>query len=360
MKTSLRRSSFPLVALLVLATLDFSACSPTYVFRAAYEEARILWRREPIAAMLDDERFDAKERTKLRLVLDARSYAEDGVGLNVGGSYRSVSKIENKPIVYLVTAARRDRLQSYTWWFPIVGRVPYKGFFSEAKAREAAADLERQGYDTYVRPSVAFSTLGWFDDPLLSTLLRLQDVTLANIVFHELFHNTVFVPGSADFNESAANFAGHRSSIEFFCKLAPADEDACRSSSAQWQDAIVMSRFLAAEIGRLEEFYRTTKSERALLAGRERIFGEIREHFGELDLQTDRYDDFKTDKLNNASLLHDRVYYRDLDLFEELYRQRGSVARSVRALETLTGRKGNPFENLRELLGGGRWQMALG
>ena len=104
-----------------------------------------------------------------------------------------------------------------TWWFPIVGRVPYRGFFSVDDALDAERDLQKEGYDTYVRPTAAFSTLGWFNDPVLSTTLQTDDVEIVTTVLHELAHRYLFVPGQVGFNESFANFIGRVAAIQFFC-----------------------------------------------------------------------------------------------------------------------------------------------
>ncbi len=172
-----------------------SGCSPFYVIRAAYEEGKILWRREPIPDYLEKPELAADTQDKLKLVLAVREYARDVLKLNVGGSYSSYSYVDRPDLTYILTAAPRTELRPYTWWFLIIGRVPYKGYFSKEDAAAAAKELEDAGYDTNIRTSAAFSTLGWFDDPLLSHLLRYDKVTLAEVVFHELFHNTLVRQG---------------------------------------------------------------------------------------------------------------------------------------------------------------------
>jgi len=197
-------------------SIILSGCSPFYVLRAAYEEGKILWRREPIAQFLEKPDINQETQEKLKLVLAVREYARDVLKFNVGGSYASYSYVDRPDLTFILTAAPKTELIPYTWWFLIVGRVPYMGYFSKADAEEAAAELRAEGYDTNIRTSAAFSTLGWFDDPLLSHLLRYDKVTLADVVFHELFHNTLYVKGAGNFNESSANFIGHRAAIDFF------------------------------------------------------------------------------------------------------------------------------------------------
>ena len=193
-----------LIAVVVAAAV--AACSPGYLLRAAWEEGKILNRRRPISSIVADTATDWETREKLMLVLQARQFAADTLGLNAGKSYTLFSRVDSDTLVMVLSAAYKDRFQPHTWWFPIVGRVPYKGFFDFDDAEKARRKLEARGLDTYLRPSAAFSTLGWFNDPLLSTLLRYDHVSLANTVIHEIFHNTYFAPGQAVFNESLANF----------------------------------------------------------------------------------------------------------------------------------------------------------
>jgi predicted aminopeptidase len=161
-------------------------CSPTYVLQAGYEEAKILWSRRPIEEILQRTDLDASTREKLQLVLRVRQFAEHELGFRVGGSYNSLAEVKQPPIAHVVTAAQRTRLEPYTWWFPIVGRVAYKGYFNELDARQEAQSLEGRGYDTVVGRAIAFSTLAKAD-PLLphsssSTTRKLRSCT----ILHEL------------------------------------------------------------------------------------------------------------------------------------------------------------------------------
>ncbi len=342
------RSAVP-VALFVSAPALFS-CSAGYVARAAYEEARILWKREPIETVLKQPDLAPAVKRKLELVLEVREFAATRLGFRVGGSFRSISPVDRGAVVQLLTAAPRDRLEAYTWWFPIVGRVPYKGFFSQRAALATAAELEKDGYDTYVRPAIAFSTLGWFDDPLPSSLLKHDEITLAQVVFHELLHNTLFLAGETSFDESLATFAGYRATVEFFCDGQRSTSEQCHGATADWQDTLTISAFFAESIARLQKFYETKPTGAALEEGRQRAFAEIREQFGALKLHPGRYADFAAGTINNASLLQERIYLEDLALFDQLYRAEGNLRATVTLIEAAVDKGGDPFQRVREAL----------
>ena len=203
------------VGAVVLITSLASACSPIYVIRAGIAEAKILRARRPIPEVILDPATDERTKTKLTFVVEARNYAIDEFGLDVGRSYTSFSQLKSDTLAMVLSAAHRDQLTPKTWWFPIVGRVPYKGYFNENAAIKEQGKLEEDGFDTFLRPTAAFSTLGWFADPLLSSLLRLDEVDLVETVLHELSHNHLFVKGQVRFNESYATFVGRAGAIEF-------------------------------------------------------------------------------------------------------------------------------------------------
>jgi len=306
------RRAAALAAAVALA-LSLAGCAAGYVVRAAYEEARLLWRRQPIDQLLARDALEPAMRSKLELVLAVRHFAATALGLRVGGSYASFAEVDGSQVVHVVSAAPRDALTPYTWWFPIVGDVPYRGYFDQADAESLAAELEHDGYDTLVRPAGAFSTLGWFDDPLPSTLLRADETRLAETVVHELTHNTLYVPGQAAFNESFATFVGLRGAELFFVQNA----DAVRATrvAARAADALTFAGFLDGAIARLDAAYARGIDE----SSRQALFTALQGDAGRQQWLTNDYAAFWRRPLNNAVIVQDRLYADRLDVFEDVY-----------------------------------------
>jgi predicted aminopeptidase len=334
-----------------------SGCSPIYVLRAVYEEGKILWRREPIADYIQrpEVTLDAKE--KLELVLAVRDYARDVLKLNVGGSYASYSYVDRPDLTHIVVAAPKTELRPYTWWFLIVGSVPYKGFFEKADAEAEADRLKAEDYDTNIRPSAAFSTLGWFDDPLLSHLLRYDKVVLSEIVFHELFHQTLYVNGAGAFNESVANFIGHRAAIDFFRERFGATSAEHKRAIQVWEEEREFGLFIAELAQRLTELYDRDIPRADKLRLREEVFSSGKEDWARriAGRPQHRARAFSQQPLNNAVLMHYVVYLKDLDLFESVYEQSGrSLVKTIERLRQAVDGGGEPFEavsrSLREKL----------
>lgn len=342
----------------VLATtLLLTACSPTYVIRAGYEEAKILSRRQSIRKLVDDPRTPPEERAKLALVLQARGFARNALHLKAGDSYTTYSRLKSDTLALVVSAAYRDRFRAYTWWFPIVGHVPYKGFFSESAARAEMRRLEERGLDTYVRPTAAFSTLGWFKDPLVSPVLRYGEVDLVNTVVHEIFHNTIYVAGQAMFNESAANFVGGHGAIEFFCRRDGPESPACTRARDEWEDDLVFGRFLDAFVGELQALYdRPDLTSAQKVAARDTVFARARERFAaevRPRLRVQSFASFTRDPLNNATLISRRLYYHRLDLFERVLRSRGGdLSRTIADIVQAARGSKDPYGAVERLAGG--------
>ncbi len=336
-----------------LAGATLAGCSPLYVLRAAYEEGKILWRREPIVELIQNPQTVQDTQEKLRLVLAVRDYARDRLKFNVGGSYSSYSYVDRPDLTYIVVAAPKTELKPYTWWFLIVGSVPYKGFFEKEEAQAEIERLKAQGYDTNLRTSAAFSTLGWFDDPLLSHLLKYDKVVLSSIVFHELFHNTLYVKGAGAFNESSANFIGHRAAIDFFRERSGAGSADYLRAVQLWDEEKEFGAFIAEVAGTLDELYGRDIPREDKLRLREEVFARSKAEWSRriADRPDHRFRGFSHQSLNNAILMHYIVYLKDLDLFETLYNASGKdLRRTVASLERATASGGEPFASVRAML----------
>ena len=324
-------------------------CSPEYFIRAAYEEGRILWRRKPIAAMLAEDRIGPDVRRKLQMVLELRDFAADRLRLNVGGSYAAYSRVDRRVLLHVLTAVPKTALEPYTWWFPLVGHVPYKGYFDPDDARKEAESLAAQGYDTNIRPAGAFSTLGWFDDPLLGHLLELDRVSLADVVLHELLHNTLFLPSSAAFNESLANFVGKRGAFDFFAWRYGAKSPEARAALRAWQEEIEFSGLMMELAGRLRALYAEPVPEAEKLRRREQVFAQSQQEWARaLDGRPDHlHASFSRTTLDNAVVLQSLLYVTHLARFEELYRREGQrLSLAIEAVRIAARDAGDPFDAL--------------
>lgn len=331
-----------------------AACSPGYVLRAGIEEATILSRRRAIADVIADPGTTEETRRKLRLVLEARDFAERVLQLEAGDSYTTYSRVDSDTLLLVVTASRKDRFEAHTWWFPIVGNVPYKGFFDFAAAHREAARLEQRGLDTQVRPSAAFSTLGWFNDPVLNTVLGSSDVGLVATVIHEIFHNTLFVPSHIAFNESLASFAGDRGAIAFFCTRDGPDSDLCRAAQDDWHDTLIFGAFLTSLVYDLDALYtRADLSSEQKVADRTAVFASARRRFETEILPRLRtsYRGWARATVNNATLIGTRLYYDRLDAFERVYDAHGrDLVASLNAIRAaVASGSGNPWDALSRL-----------
>jgi predicted aminopeptidase len=340
--------------LILALALAYLIIAPTgrYLLRAAWEEAGILWRRRSIADLVADPSTPSADASKLRLVLAARAFAADSIGLSAKKSFTTYSKLDSDTLVLVLSGAYRDRLASYTWWFPIVGRVPYKGYFDFDAAKKAARDLDARGFDIYLRPSPAFSTLGWFNDPLLSTSLRADSLDLANTVIHELTHNTFYAPGSAVFNESFANFVGARGSAWFFrSRGAPA---AAAEEDARWSDNKVLSRFWARLYHSVDSAFKAHPTDSlARLVARDTLYARARREAVDVlgpQLKTIGPRALERMRLDNAALLAHRIYDTDLDLFDQVYAREGLDLKKTiaRIIELAKSRKKDPFGAMRD------------
>jgi len=339
----------------LIVGLLFFAPTACYLSRGAWEEGKILARRKPIADIVASKRTDPLVRRKLAIVLAARHYAKDSIKLKTEESFTTYSQLDRDTLVLVLSAAYRDKLEAYTWWFPIVGRVPYKGFFDFDEAKKAAKSLYDDGYDVALRPSAAFSTLGWFNDPLTSTTLARDTLDLVNTVIHEVTHNTFYAPGQAVFNESFASFVGARGAAGFF--RSRGQPDAAAHVDAEWEDDKVLGDFWTRLAASLDSAYAEhPDSKAARIEARDTVYARARRTLvSDIGPQLRTISPFYTQRvpLDNASLLARRVYAKDLDLFDQIYlREARNLRRTIgRIIALAKSDRKDPYAAIRRWLG---------
>ncbi len=341
------------LAILGLLLIAWLALSPTgrYLVRAAWAEGSILARRRSIEAIVADPQTSAETAAKLRLVLAARAFAADSIHLRTRKSFTTYTHVDHDTLVLVLSGAYPDQLAPYTWWFPIVGRVPYKGFFDFGAARTAEHELAGRGFDVYLRPSPAFSTLGFFNDPLLSTSLRADTIDLANTVIHELTHNTFYASGQAVFNESFASFVGARGSAWFF--RSRGDSAAADQADARWADDKVLAQFWATLYAEVDSAFRAHAGDSlARIMARDTLYARARRDLVAAvgpQLRTIPSVALDRVRLDNAALLAHRIYNTDLDLFDRAWvHENGDLRRAIsKIIDLAKSKPDDPFGAIR-------------
>ncbi|MCB0318472.1 MAG: aminopeptidase, partial [Bdellovibrionales bacterium] len=291
-----------------------------FVLRASYEEVKILLARTPIDKLLASDKTDQETKNKLTFVTNVRKFAQE-MGLDPKESFTLYTEVKKDPLAWVFMAAKPDSFSLKTWWFPFVGSVPYKGFFEEKDALAAAKSSSAEGWETWVRGTDAFSTLGWFNDPLLSTTLKRDQFTIANTVIHEIFHSTFWVKDQVEFNESAANFIGVFGMLDFYkarkdtCLLT---KQKCQDEDAAYKSAkliVTREEELASFVNRLyselESLYSGKLSKPEIMKERINIFNKLSSNF---KAKYPGFDAFKT--INNAELMQYKIYLSNFGLFK--------------------------------------------
>ena len=321
----------PLAALLWL-----SGCgSLDYYGQLAQGQLQLLQARTPIAELLDDPALDPALRPRLAMALQARRFASAALGLPDNRSYQLYADIQRPFVLWNLFATPEFSLAPELHCFPIAGCVAYRGFYSQGRARGAAALRQLQGLDTYLGGVEAYSTLGWFDDPILNTMLRWSDERLVAVIFHELTHQQLYVADDTAFNESFATFVERQGLRQWRAArgLAPADPQGERQRE-QFTALVLASRT------RLQQLYSTGLPAVQMRTGKQAEFARLRAEYHALRDREwagqGRYDGWIAAPLNNAKLLPFGLYDRWVPAFAALFQQaEGDWPRFYREAEAL-------------------------
>lgn len=316
------RRSLQKLLLLLTGFLVASCAAPGYYAQAVSGHMELMRQRESIAGILASGTADPEVARELELSVELRQFAVKRLYLPDNGSYTQFVATGRDALSWNVVATPEFSLTPRRWCFIVSGCVPYRGYFKQKDAAEFAGKLARKGYDTSVSPAVAYSTLGWFDDPLLDTMFRYGDEQLAAFIFHELAHQELYVSGDTAFSESYASFieeTGVRLWLEANKRAGQLLERQERQRAGQQFDAL-----LGDTRRRLETLYANGLEKDLMRLGKSTIFQDLRAGYDRLSETQwggqSFYETWISQKLNNASLALMDSYRGGVCAFENLYR----------------------------------------
>jgi predicted aminopeptidase len=316
-----------------------------YYSQAVLGQLSILSKREDIEALIDDVATPQPLKDKLTTILDIRRFAETELLLPVDDNYATYVDVEQPFVVWNVFAAPEFSLRPQSWCYPIAGCVTYRGYFKEARARQYASRLQAQGLDVYVGGVSAYSTLGWFSDPVLSTVINREDYRLAALLFHELAHQQVYVPGDTEFNESFAT-AIEQEGLRRWLRANQINQARSQQIIEQaHEDSERREEFVALVIQtatRLESLYATDDSPESKRKNKAAILCDMKNSYSQLKKQWGgytAYDGWMSQDLNNAQFSMVSTYFNWMPAFERLLQEQdndlAAFYQEVAALEQM-------------------------
>lgn len=307
-------------------SLLLSGCADLEYYRqAAAGQWELLQVRRPVPTILTDSGITPSLRRRLAITQALRDFASNELALPNNGSYRDYADLQRPYAIKNVFAAPELSLEPRQWCYLTVGCLAYRGYFDARAAYRLADDLRAVGDDVYVADIPAYSTLGWFDDPLLNTFVNWPVGRLAELMFHELAHQRFYLAGDTAFNEAFATAVGRLGAQRWLQQWAtPREREVYEADYQRHEDFL---RLTAATRGELAQLYATAWPVVVKRAEKQRILRELRERYQQLKQQRwggySGYDRWFDQDLNNAKLAGSNTYFRWVPAFLELYRHQG-------------------------------------
>lgn len=298
-----------------------------YGVRQGVGQLHIIRNARPVEEFIHDPAFPDSLKSKLILIRDVRQFAIDSLGLKDTRNYKTLYDQKGEEIMWVVTACEPFALRPREWRFPVVGAVPYKGFFNRDLAVALAQELEAEGWDVSIRNPGGWSTLGWFTDPILSKMLERNEGDLANLIIHEMSHATIFVKDSVDFNENLATFIGDRGAELFLIATYGPESEEYKTYIDEDHDYLRFADHMLRGAGKLDSLYQTMQEDDPVEHKRrlkEDMIRGIVESLDTLTLRTARNPAhrFRETLPNNAYFMNFVRYQAKQDIFMEEWRGR--------------------------------------
>lgn len=307
------------LAAFVCGTTLLTGCEPAYYAQLVRGHYDLLSRREPIEALLARPDLDPTLKVRLTRAVDARRFASSVLLLPDNGSYKQYADLQRPAALWNVFAAPEFSLAAHEWCYWITGCLAYRGYYELPAAKAEAAELQAEGLEVDISPVPAYSTLGWFDDPILNTIL-VSDDAMAGTIFHELAHQKRFVRGDTAFNESFASFVEDEGLREYF----HSDPAFAASVEARLQHRGQFIALMLSARERLAAVYASGAPAPEMRARKAEVFARLRQDYAALKQGWSGYagyDDWMAGELNNARLLPFGLYHHWVPAFAALFAQ---------------------------------------
>lgn len=321
----------------LILVLPLPSCSTVQFYTQALQgQTEIMRKARPVSEVMADPKTKPLLKEKLTAVADMLVFAQSDLALPAKGQYDRYTNLQRPYVVWVIYAAPKYSIEAKTWCYPLIGKVKYRGFFDEKVAEKELAKLRAEGFDAFIGGVEAYSTLGYLRDPLLNTFIGREDADLAELVFHELTHQRVYLSGDTDFNEALATAVGQEGAKRWLKARGKTEE------LAQYlKEGRVEKDFIAEVLQtrtELKDFYATPGlDENALAAGKKAAFDRLRQRINELNRRYGgslRLDRWFLKPVNNARLNTLATYYDLVPGFEALLRQHhGDIDAFLHALE---------------------------
>jgi predicted aminopeptidase len=370
--TVLRHRLRPTVVLAIILAAFLASTLPacsnlSYFSQAIAGHMRIMHSRTAIAGLLKDDSLEPGWKDKLKAVQDVRAFASNELGLPRNGSYTSLSPVDGPYLGWNVFAAPRLSIEPITWCFPVAGCVVYKGFFSKEKALDFARQMKKEDVDVAVLPFSGYSTLGWYDDPILTSQLRLDTIHLAGLVIHELAHQTLYVPGDSRFNEAFAVTVERAGVLRWLKSTGRAD--LIDRALEMWRKEDVSASVVLETRRRLSDLYKGDLDQATVIEKKASLLRALKSELCER-ISDDRDLPFvctEDSELNNAFLIPVETYYSLVPVFQgildhlggnmpDFFREMAQLAklpegrrrREIGALAARGGAAGDSYDGMAE------------
>jgi len=324
-------------ALLAVLALVLGGCELGYYWQASGGQLDILRRRRPLEEVLADPAVAEPVKARLRLVTEVQGFGQRALAIPEDAAYRTYADLGRPQVTWLVVASEPFAFRAVESCFLLVGCFGYRGYFEKADGDAFAARLAAEGYDVLVRPVTAYSTLGWFDDPVLNTFLGGSEADLAATILHEQAHRVLWVTGDTTFNESFATLVAEEG-VRRFLAARPGGEAAWERYRQQLADRARFRAIVRRGRERLERLYAGDMPREAMAAEKARLFDAMRRDF---ESQRNRftivsYEAWFAQALNNAHLVGIGHYHARVPAFRALLRrEEGDFARFFAAVRRL-------------------------